>query len=135
MAVTTHNDTEKKVVVLYIEDDIANRQLIRLILSRKEGITFHEAETGKEGLKYINDFMPDIIFLDLGLPDLSGYELLKIIRDDMKMGSTPIIAVSGDNLPNDISRGLDAGFQGYLTKPINITRVFEIVDETIGSLS
>ena len=128
------NSPKKPVTVLYIEDDFANRQLVRLIMAKRNDIQLFEAETGTAGLESLNAHHPDIVLLDLSLPDLSGYEILARIRHDYNMNSTPVIAVSGNSHPDDISRGLKAGFQAYLTKPIGITKLFKTLDTAIHSL-
>jgi CheY-like chemotaxis protein len=128
------NSSKKPVTVLYIEDDSANRQLVRFILAIRSDIQLIEAETGMTGLEYVSEHQPDIVLLDLNLPDLSGYEILTRIRHDYNMTPTPVIAVSGDSHPEDISRGLKAGFQAYLTKPIVIAKLFTALDTAIESL-
>lgn len=127
-------DHQKKVTVLYIEDDSANRQLVELILARREDIRFFEAETGNSGLDMAKQCQPDIILLDLSLPDISGFEVLTQLRNINGYEATPVIAVSGDNLPEDIQLGMQAGFHGYLTKPIIIAELYATLDQAIASL-
>ena len=126
--------SKESITVLYIEDDLFNRQLVRLILEKRENITLIEAETGALGLQHFIDHEPEIVLLDLSLPDSSGYDILKDIQRHNNMKSTPVIAVSGDSLPEDISRGINAGFQGYITKPIVIDELYKAIDTAIASL-
>lgn len=130
-----NNTPAGSVTVLYIEDDTANRQLVQLILERRKEIHFVEAENGHDGLDIAKKCHPDIILLDLGLPDLSGFEVLKRLRQKKEFADVPVIAVSGDNLPEDIEIGLQAGFDGYLSKPINIAKLDQALDRSISSLS
>ncbi len=129
------NTSKESITVLYIEDDQFNRDLVQLILKKRGNISFLEAETGAAGLQCFNKHRPEIVLLDLSLPDLSGYEVLKNIRRDSEMKSTPVIAVSGDSLPEDILNGLNAGFHGYITKPIIIEELFKALDSAIASLA
>lgn len=135
MTSSEHNGNDTKTItVLYIEDDAANRQLVQLILERRKEIRFFEAETGNGGLHMAKEYQPDIILLDLNLPDISGFEVLNQLRRTNGCETTPVIAVSGDNLPEDIQIGMQAGFHGYLTKPIIIDELYAALDKSIASL-
>jgi CheY-like chemotaxis protein len=135
MASLSPANSQKSITVLYIEDDLFNRQLVRLILEKRENITLLEAGTGAAGLQCFREHRPEIVLLDLSLPDSSGYEILKNIQRDNDINSPPVIAVSGDSLPEDISKGINAGFQGYITKPIIIEELFKALDIAIASLA
>lgn len=135
MASLPSNSSNESITVLYIEDDLFNRQLVRMILEKRNNIKLLEAETGAAGLQCFNDHRPEIVLLDLSLPDSSGYDILKNLQRDNDMKSTPVIAISGDSLPEDISRGIKAGFQGYITKPIVIDELFKALDTAIASLT
>ena len=134
MASLTSKTSNEPITVLYIEDDLSNRQLVRLILQKRNNIELLEAETGAAGLQCFNEQRPEIVLLDLSLPDSSGYEILKKIQHYDNKNSIPVIAVSGDSLPEDISKGLNAGFQAYITKPIIIDELFAVLDTAIASL-
>lgn len=121
--------------ILYIEDDQANRQLVNFIVMRREDLLLLEAETGNDGLRLVREQKPDIILLDLSLPDISGYEVLDHIQSDSTTSSIPVICVSGDNLPQDIEKGLEAGFSDYIGKPIDVIRFYNIIDKTLDSLT
>lgn len=124
------------ITVLYIEDDIFNRQLVRLVLEKRNNIQLLEAETGAAGLQCLREHRPEIVLLDLSLPDSSGYDILETMRRDHDSNNAiPVIAVSGDSLPEDISKGINAGFQGYITKPIVIAELFKALDTAIASLT
>ena len=135
MTSSEHNENDTRIVkVLYIEDDAANRQLVQLILERRKEIRFYAAETGNGGLQMAREYQPDIILLDLSLPDISGFEVLSQLRQTNGCETIPVIAVSGDNLPEDIQIGMQAGFHGYLTKPIIIAELYAALDQSIASL-
>lgn len=135
MASLFPKNPNEPITVLYIEDDSFNRELVRLIMEKRDNIKLLEAETGAAGLQCFKEHHPEIVLLDLGLPDSSGYEILKKIQRDDDMKSATVIAVSGDSHPEDISKGLKAGFQGYITKPIIIEELFKVLDTAIASLA
>jgi CheY-like chemotaxis protein len=135
MTSSSSKSPDDLITVLYIEDDIFNRQLVRLILEKRNNIHLLEAETGAAGLQCFKEHSPEIVLLDLSLPDSSGYDILKTIQRDHDGQPIPVIAVSGDSLPEDISRGISAGFQGYITKPIVIAELFKALDTAIASLA
>ena len=119
--------------ILYIEDDIANRQLVKLILERRENLRMLEAANGEDGLRLASEAQPDIILLDLSLPDMTGFDVLEKLKSDNATRSIPVIAVSGKSSPTDIDKGLDAGFIHYLGKPITLTSLYAVIDETIAA--
>lgn len=114
--------------ILYIEDDPSLRQLVKFIINNRDDLFLYEAEAGNEGLRLALEQKPDIIFLDLSLPDISGYDVLRRLRGNPATAGIPVIAVSGDSLPEDVERGLKAGFSGYLTKPVDIKKFYELLD-------
>jgi two-component system KDP operon response regulator KdpE len=101
--------------VLVIDDEIQIRRLLRVSLD-KQGFTVHEAGTGEEGLQMALGKKPDIVLLDLGLPDMEGAEVLVKLRS---WSSVPVIVLSVRNAEEDIVRLLDAGADDYLIKPFN----------------
>ncbi len=101
--------------VLVIDDEIQIRRLLRVSLE-KQGFEVHEAATGEEGLQMIVGKKPDVVLLDLGLPDKDGAEVLSGLR---AWSSVPVIILSVRNAEEDIVRLLDAGADDYLVKPFN----------------
>ncbi len=132
-----NNDREsvkKSHTVLYIEDDEANRQLVQFIFARREDLHLLEAETGTAGIKMAFEHQPDMILLDLSLPDINGYKVLEKLHSDNSTNHIPVVAVSGDSMPEDVQKGMDAGLQGYITKPIKIMELYEVIDKTITAI-
>jgi two-component system KDP operon response regulator KdpE len=111
------NDREKgkNYKILYIDDEIAVCELLNFILKR-EGYTAIEAKTGIEGLKVMREMNPDVILLDLSLPDLTGEEVLAEIRRDRK---TPVIILTANDTDDDKVKLLDLGADDYLVKPFH----------------
>src|SRR5487761_1243581 len=101
--------------ILTIEDDADIRQLLHTVLGR-EGYTVSEAATGREGLRTFHQTRPDLVILDLGLPDLDGWQVLERIRD---MSDAPVLVLTARSSELDKVRGLNAGADDYLTKPFS----------------
>jgi DNA-binding response OmpR family regulator len=101
--------------VLAIEDDPDIRQLLRALLDR-EGYTVTEAASGRDGLRAFHQARPDLVILDLGLPDLDGWQVLERIRD---MSDAPVLVLTARSAERDKVRGLNAGADDYLTKPFS----------------
>ncbi|MBM9606047.1 response regulator [Desulfopila inferna] len=117
--------------ILYIEDDHSLRQLIKFIINNRDDLHLLEAETGAAGLQLALQEAPDIILLDLSLPDISGYDILLKLHNTEATAEIPVIAMSGDSLPEDIEKGLRAGFRGYLTKPVDIKKFYATLDAAL----
>ncbi|HLG68535.1 MAG TPA: response regulator transcription factor [Acidimicrobiales bacterium] len=101
--------------VLAIEDDADIRQLLRALLGR-EGYSVTEAANGRDGLRAFHQSRPDLVILDLGLPDLDGWQVLERIRD---MSDAPVLVLTARSAERDKVRGLNAGADDYLTKPFS----------------
>lgn len=108
--------------VVIIEDNERNMRLMRLLL-RPQGYTLHEATSGQEALDLLRVIVPDIILVDIQLPDIDGLEITRRLRQDARFASTPIVALTAYAMPGDRELFLRAGCSGYVTKPID-TRVF-----------
>jgi len=106
--------------ILYIEDNLLNLQLVKEILATIPGIDLISAPSGSEGVAVAVERRPDVILLDLNLPDLNGYEVLARIKANPGCEQKPIIAVSANAMPEEIKHALSIGFAEYITKPIDI---------------
>src|SRR5512137_1678087 len=102
--------------ILVIDDELAIRRFLHTILSSEE-FTLHEAENGKAGLAAAAAFRPDVILLDLGLPDLDGIEIIRRLRE---WSTVPVIVLSVRDREHDKVAALDAGADDYLTKPFGV---------------
>ena len=129
-SVTAHPETiaaTTRTTVLYVEDNAANMMLMEEVVSRIEGVTLLTATTAEIGLSLARSHRPDLIILDINLPGMDGYEALKIIQNETRLLDTPVVALSADAMPQQVERGKKAGFQDYLTKPINIREVRNLI--------
>lgn len=112
----TSERTDNLPRILVIDDELAIRRFLHTVLSSEE-FSLHEAENGHAGLASAAAFRPDVILLDLGLPDLDGIEVIKRIRE---WSPVPIIVLSVRDRENDKVAALDAGADDYLTKPFGV---------------
>ncbi|HEX3793943.1 MAG TPA: response regulator transcription factor [Acidimicrobiales bacterium] len=104
-----------KISVLVIEDEEDIRQLLRTMLER-EGFFVAESASGREGVRLFHQSHPDLVILDVGLPDLDGWQVLERIRD---MSDVPVLMLTALSTERDKVRGLNAGADDYLTKPFS----------------
>jgi CheY-like chemotaxis protein len=117
--------------VLCIEDNLANSRLIERILAQRNNIDVLFATEGGEGLSKAREREPDLILLDLNLPDQHGSEVLRSLQQDERTENVPVVIISADATGTQIERLLSAGARNYLTKPIDVARFLHTVDEIL----
>jgi two-component system cell cycle response regulator DivK len=105
--------------ILYIEDNPGNRMLVRRILLVEDYDVF-EAEDGPTGIEIALREKPDLILMDMNLPDLDGYELTRRMRAIPELATVPIIAMTANVMQGDREKTLEAGCSGYIPKPIDV---------------
>jgi two-component system cell cycle response regulator DivK len=118
--------------ILYIEDDPNNRILVRRIL-QAEGYNVLEAENATQALAVLAAHMPDLIFMDINMPDIDGYTLTTRLKSLTKMNSVPIIAMTANVMRGDRERSLEAGCDGYIQKPIDVDKLPEQISRFLNS--
>jgi len=106
-------------LILYVEDNIANRLLVRRVLEAS-GYTIIEAENAQQTFEIIQRHSPDLILMDINLPDMDGYTLTGQLKQIPQMKAVPIIAMTANVMKGDRERTLDAGCDGYIQKPIDV---------------
>ena len=117
--------------VLFIEDNLANVRLMHRIFQRRPGLRLLTAMQGSLGLELAREHRPDLILLDLNLPDLSGDKVLLQLRQDPVLRQIPVVMISGDAIPSQVQRMLDLGAQTYITKPFDVPELLRVVDENV----
>jgi CheY-like chemotaxis protein/HPt (histidine-containing phosphotransfer) domain-containing protein len=120
-----------KGLVLHIEDNLSNLKLVEHVFDERPELTLVEARTGTTGLVLAEDLDPDLVLLDLRLPDISGQEVLRRIRGDHTAHRPRVIVISAEARPVETDRILAAGAHGYLVKPIDADTLLEVVDDSI----
>jgi two-component system cell cycle response regulator DivK len=113
---------ENRGTILYVEDNPDNRMLIRRILGA-EGYTVHEAESASNAFEVLKTLRPDLILMDINMPEMDGYTLTARIRSLPNMGMVPIVALTANVMKGDRERSLEAGCDGYIQKPIDIDTI------------
>jgi PAS domain S-box-containing protein len=123
---------ESRGTVLYIEDNQSNVRLMQRVLDRRPGVRLLHAADGAGGLALAAGERPDLILLDLHLPDVSGEEVLRRLGGDSGLRAIPVVVLSADASPQQ-SRRLEAlGAVAYLTKPLEIREVLQIIDDQLN---
>jgi two-component system cell cycle response regulator DivK len=112
--------------ILIVEDNEKNMKLVRDIL-RHNGHTTIEATTGGDGVRLASERKPDLILMDIQLPDIDGIEALTRIRKDASLDAVAVIAVSASVMPDDQQKIVTSGFDAFVTKPINLKQFLETV--------
>jgi two-component system cell cycle response regulator DivK len=120
--------------ILYVEDNVDNMILVRRALEAR-GYEFIWAQNGSSGVELAETNMPDVILLDINLPDFDGYEVARRLRNSGKSSLVyvPIIAVTANALRGDAEKALAAGCDVYMSKPINIRELWARVEGFLSS--
>ena len=121
------NDAQPR-ILLYVEDNPANLKLVEQLIARRPDLRLLTAVTGHLGIKLARTSQPEMILMDINLPDINGIEVLKILHEDPATAHLPIVALSANAMPRDIEKGLAAGFFRYLTKPIKVNEFMDTLD-------
>jgi len=108
-----------RATILYVEDNPENRMLIRRVLNA-EGYTVSEAESAIQAIKVMHEQLPDLILMDINMPDIDGYTLTAHLKAQSNLKQIPIIAMTANALKGDRERSLAAGCDGYIEKPVNV---------------
>ena len=119
--------------ILYIEDNPSNFKLVERVLAKRQNVELLTAMEGGLGLEMARNQQPDLVLLDLHLPDIHGSEVLRRIREDSVISRTPVVIISADVTTNQVTRLLEAGAQAYLPKPLDIQEFLRIVDDVLES--
>jgi len=106
-------------LILYIEDDAANRLLVQRILTA-EGHHVAEASCADEAIEILHQHQPDLILMDINLPEVDGFTLTRRIKSNSLWQHIPVIALTANVMKGDRERVLQAGCDGYIQKPINV---------------
>jgi PAS domain S-box-containing protein len=120
--------------ILYIEDNRSNVELMEQILSsQRPGINLYTETSGKAGLERAGQILPDLILLDLNLPDMHGREIKKILSADASLCDIPVVVVSADAMEKQVQELLRLGAKTYITKPLDLNTLLDVIDKFVTS--
>jgi CheY-like chemotaxis protein len=114
--------------VLYIEDNLSNLRLVERVLSRRPGVRLISAMRPQLGLDLAADHHPDLVLLDLHLPDMPGEAVLRRLQASPRTAGIPVVILSADARPGLVQRLLEQGARGFLTKPLDVKELLEVLD-------
>ena len=118
----------------YVEDNETNVEVMRGMLAQRPQVTLSVSTLGLDGLQAVRQLRPDLILLDMHLPDVDGLELLRQLQRDPACADIPVVVVSADATPGRIEDALAAGARHYLTKPLNLAGFLAVLDEQLEAM-
>lgn len=118
-------------VVLYVEDNIANLELMQAVIERLPNLNLMSAENAEIGISMAEEYRPNLILMDINLPGMDGIDALGKLRQNGRTKEIPVIAVSAAAMPKEIERGKAAGFDEYVTKPIDVPKILNAISNLI----
>jgi len=118
--------------ILYIEDNLYNVQLVERLLLQRPNIQLLTSVQGSPGINIAQTRHPDLILLDVHLPDINGFDVLERLRIDAETAVIPIVVLSADATPGQVKRFRDAGADEYLTKPLDLKLLLTLIDNYLG---
>ena len=117
--------------ILIVEDNEKNMKLVRDILQHQGHATL-EAMTGRDGVEMATTLLPDLILMDIQLPDIDGIQALREIRTVAALDAVPVVAVSASVMPDEQHKIVSSGFDAFVTKPINLKQFRETVQRFLA---
>ena len=121
---------EPSKTVVIIEDEPDAAEMLAEMM-RVSGFRVVKSHLSSPALQIISNEMPDVVILDIMMPEMSGLEVLRFLRQDPKTAAIPVVVVSAKSMPSDIQTGLDAGASIYLTKPVGFLDLRNAIDRVI----
>ncbi len=118
--------------LLYVEDNPVNALIVSELIARRADLHLDIAVDGLSGVRMAGELRPDLVLLDMQLPDIDGHEVLRRLRAEPGTSAIPVIALSANAMPDDIARALRAGMSGYWTKPLDLRTFMDAMDALFG---
>lgn len=118
--------------VLVVDDEPDNLEVVAETLEFR-GAQVKTAPNGKEGLDVLGDFSANLILTDLSMPVMNGWQMRAQVKSDPNTSQIPVLALSAHAIAGDKERALEAGFDGYLTKPVNIHTLLDDIRSALGN--
>lgn len=117
--------------ILCIDDNLINLKLISHLLKKRPAIDLITAHDSSKGIELAKKHRPDLILLDINMPNMDGYQVLKDFQADADLKHIPVVAITANAMPRDIERGRQAGFKAYVSKPIAVNDFLQTMDEML----
>ncbi|WGI24556.1 ATP-binding protein [Halomonas alkaliantarctica] len=130
-----HTQPRNAFTLLYIEDNPNNQRLMEDIIEEIGDIKLQIAPSAEIGLEIMRHCSPALVLMDIHLPGMNGYQALEAMRRDPQLQTLPVVALSANAMPGDIKRGLEAGFNAYLTKPLELDKLKATIAQFIQTAS
>jgi PAS domain S-box-containing protein len=118
--------------ILYIEDNASNLELVDRVLATRPALKLMSTMEGRRGIELARDHRPDLILLDLHLPDMPGEEVLRLLRGDPVTQHTPVVVITADATKRRVNELFAAGADDFLTKPLDVKRFIEVVESVLA---
>ena len=126
-------DPGKTGIILYIEDNASNTELVeQILLDHRTSIQLVSSTNGAQAFPLAIEYTPDLILLDLDLPDIQGFEVIRLLQGEEKTMAIPVVVVSADAMPQQIEKLMKAGAMNYLTKPLDVVEFLRVIDKVTG---
>jgi CheY-like chemotaxis protein len=120
--------------LLYIEDNPDNLHLVEAIVDQYKNLHLLSAPNALIGFDLATSKKPDLILMDINLPGMNGLQAMKRLRGTPETRLIPVIALTSNSMPQDVEAGLQAGFDGYLTKPIKVSELMQTIEQTLDKI-
>ena len=120
--------------ILVVEDNMDNYELVRFVLERA-GYDVFLAVNGRDGVDAARLQKPDLILMDLGMPEMDGWMAAEKIKLDPVTKAIPLIAITAHTLPRDRYRAIQSGYDGYISKPIHVQSFLNVIDNAFEKLN
>jgi two-component system, cell cycle response regulator DivK len=117
--------------ILIVEDNDKNMKLLRDIL-RHQGYLTLEAQTGRDAVRLAIEHRPDLVLMDIRLPDIDGIRALQLLREQPTLDATRVLAVSASAMPEEQAKVVESGFDGFIPKPISVRHFLETVERVLA---
>jgi CheY-like chemotaxis protein/anti-sigma regulatory factor (Ser/Thr protein kinase) len=132
-SINATDSPQREAKVLAIDDNPANLKLIAQVMGMREHVHLISAHTPELGIELALAHRPDLILLDINMPGMDGYQVLKVFQASAELRHIPVVAITANAMPRDIERGKAAGFTDYLTKPLDIGHFLQVADALLDA--
>ena len=118
---------DRSIRVLYVEDNLSNLEVVRTFLAPYPNVKLYTTADGAEGVAVARSHKPDLILLDIHMPQIDGFAVLRKLQSHPETRTIAVVALSADAMPGDVARGLTAGFVDYLAKPVSLQALLAVI--------